>query len=72
MTIELTDEQVQALQWARTQNFSSVSARNAKLCAQAYDALKQHTTVLYTQEEVEAAMSAAIKVHEAKKERQHG
>jgi hypothetical protein len=32
-----TQDQREALKWARSQNFGSVAARYAKLCAQAYD-----------------------------------
>ena len=34
---QLKPEHYQALKWAREQNFGSVAARYAKLCAEAYD-----------------------------------
>lgn len=40
---EMTAEHEQALKWAREQNFGSVSARYAKLCAEAYDIIRSET-----------------------------
>jgi hypothetical protein len=58
MTKEITAEHQQALKWAREQNFGSVAARYAKLCAEAYDIIRSETQEAFNLR-VRAAVRAA-------------